>query len=217
MSVVLVTDLPAGDTADSADVNATLDSFTNGTAAGSLVGVNVRMEGVDRRTLDINGGVVSQGNSGGTYFQDTGSGAVSSVAYAVIPLGGGASPMVMPAAITAPVSARLILHASVRVTKAAIAATANLPRVWCELEQSVDGGGVYTKITGSERSISMRQTDALCDPTPGNAVPGISQTISWSQYVATTNVATLYRVTYRTVNGTFSFNDGVITPEVILR
>ena len=217
MSVVTVTDLIPGENAASADFNATVQSFNTATAAGALGGTNFVMEGLDRRPFPNTGGLVEQGTSA-TYAEDVGSGSVSSAAYAVIPLDGGANPMVMPVAITAPASAMLILHASVRVSCGAIPTTANLPRVWCRLEQSTDGGATYTALTGSERSLRMRDVGVgLCSAGGANAIPGINQTLSWAQYVATSNVATLYRVTYRTVNGSFDFNDGVITPEVILR
>ena len=120
MSVIVVTDLIPGELATSADVNATLTSFVDGCGTGDLVAVNFRFEGLDRRSLPITGGLVEAQSQ--YYAGNTGSGAISSATYVVIPLGSG--DMVTPAGITAPVTAMLLLHASVLVTKGAIAATA---------------------------------------------------------------------------------------------
>jgi hypothetical protein len=219
MSTITVTDLPPGTEATSTAVNATLSSFNSGTAAGQLDGTNVRLEGIDRRTMSQTVNVVEKNVATAFYFKANSSGNVNNTTGtpAVINLDGGASLMVTAATITAPSTARLLLHASVQVSKAAIAVTANLPRVWCILQQSVDNGVTWTKLTGSKRMLQMRNTGVLCDPTGATVIPGIVQTFSWSQYVATTNVATYYRVAFETLNGDFAFSIGTISPEVLLQ
>lgn len=219
MSVVTVTELPDGSLATSAGVNDTLDSFNTATAAGALTSGNFRMEGIDRRAMSKSANVVEADTSAEDFFESAPSLATSNTTglYVVISLNGGATPM-RTGSTTFGADTRLLLHASVRVRKEPIATTPNLPRVWLYVMQSTDGGATYSVITGTERILRMRETGLLCDPTPGTAIPGIDQTVSWSLYVGTTGVATIYQVAFLTefVGQLFTFSDGIITLEALL-
>lgn len=219
MSVVTVTELPDGSLATSSGVNATIASFNTATAAGALTSGNFRTEGIDRRSMSKSANVVEADTSAEDFFESAPSVATSNTTglYVVISLDGGAAPM-RTGSTTFPAGATVLLHASVHVVKEPIAATASLPRVWLYVMQSTDGGATYSVITGTERILRMRDTTTLCDPTAVVSIPGIDQTVSWSLYVGTTGVATIYQVAFKTefVGQLFTFSDGIITLEALL-
>lgn len=220
MSTVTVTPLLTGASATSADVNATATSWNSATAAGQIGSSNVRMEGIDRRSMNAAGNVVVADTEAAEYTQTTNSLAVTSAAFVVIPLSGGLSNMQTPAAIGPyGVSARWIIYASTYFFTQPIALTVLLPYVAVRLELSDDGGGTWTAIAGSTREFQMRATNALCNPalaTPPD-VPGISGQIVWAQSFVPTNAAQLFRATYMTTNTTVTFADGSISLEVLLQ
>ena len=220
MSTVTVTDLPAGTAVVAADVNATLSSWNAATAAGQIGTTNVAVEGIDRRTMNVAGNLVEKDTSSAAYFQasDSLASAVTG-AWTEVQLLGGASNMRTQAAITAPSTARLLLHVSLDVRKASTVAVANMPRVLFRLERSTDNGATWSKVTATTRSFRMRDTGTTSDPSASAlTAPGVRQSVAWSLYVATTNAATLYRVVYDTVNpgAGFIFYNGTISPECLL-
>lgn len=225
MSTVTVTDLPAGTAVVAADVNATLSSWNAATAAGQIGATNIRVEGIDRRTMAVAGNLVEKSTASASYFVDSDSLASAVTgAWTEVQLNGGLSNMRTQAAITAPATARLILHVSLNVRKNSRTTVANTPRVLLRLERSTDNGATWSKITGTTRAFQMRDLSvtgfgAIADPSASAlVVPGVRQSIAWSIYVGTVNVATLYRVVYDTVNpgAGFIFYGGSISPECLL-
>lgn len=219
MSVVTVTDLVPGTEATSAGPNATINSFNAATAAGQIGAANIRTEGVDRWVMNPAGNVVEMDTESAEYTTASASNLINSVAYAVVPLAGGASPMITAAGVTCPNSpARPIVHASVVVRNVTTLFAATYPTVWLRIERSTDGGGTWAAVTGTERQYKMRVTGILCSVNLTTDIPAIYRTATWVVYDAGgIGNTSLWRVVYRTANGSFTFENGHISPQVILR
>ena len=111
MSTVTVTDLPPGTAAIAGDVNATMTSWVNGTAAGQIGAINVRQEGIDRRSLSGANHVVFTEETGtNTIVESTASsGAVTNVTGAYIVVTAGIA--LQTNSMTISTSSRVLLHA----------------------------------------------------------------------------------------------------------
>jgi hypothetical protein len=142
VSRVEVTDLIPGEAATSADVNATLDSWSTETAAGSINGDNVRMEGIDRRTLSAEEQVVFT-EASGTFTRIIGSsGAVTSVGvYVVVP-----GPLDTSTDFTFAEDTELIVHATLYVESNP---STGLRRIRLIMQESDDSGGSWTDMVGT--------------------------------------------------------------------
>lgn len=216
MSRVEVTPLVPGELATSTDANATITSFEAACGAGDLGANNVRIEGVTRRTIDDSGDVVEMEHA--AYFSErSSSGPVNNTTGtpAVVSLNLGTEDMETPDVVGMPVTARVMVHASLVVNSDAIPTTASLPRVTLWVERSNDNGGTWTALTGSRRRFRMRDTTPLCDPALFNGVPGVNQTAMWAQYDAP-STPVRWRVSFETLNGDFSFSEGRISVEILL-
>lgn len=219
MSTITVTDLPPGTPATSAGVNQTLSSFNAGTAAGSFVAKNVRLEGIDRRTMSGTGHVVFTTEIGtNTPVSSTGtSGLVRSTgAWSVVNPG----TALVTNSVTIVVTHRTILSASVAFTGQYGAAAA--PRLYLELvlQQSVDAGVTFTSIIGTHQGFQLRQVGATLSG-PGAEIPSLSGCATWSTTITPTGTPTLYRVAFQTTNDAstggqdINFLDGTIFLEIL--
>jgi hypothetical protein len=219
MSTVTVTDLVPGTEATSTGPNATITSFNAATAAGQIGATNIRTEGVDRWVLNPATNVVEMDTESAEFSVAAASNLINSVAYAVVPLAGGASPMVTAAGVVVPSApAAPIVHASVVVYNVTALFAGTYPEVWLRIERSTDGGGVWAPVTGTERHYKMRLTGILCSVNLTTDIPAIYRTVMWVVYDAGgIGNTTLWRVVYRTLNGSFTFENGHISPQVLLR
>ncbi len=190
MSTVTVTPLVPGATATSTDVNATLNSFNTGTAAGALVQSNTRVEGIDRRTMSATQHVVGTneyGNNTTVYVNDTGP--IRSVgAYAEV------TGLITPA-LTVTLPTRFLLHATVEVYGAtATFASGVRLRVQMRLEESTDGV-TWSALPYTYRSVRFKSLNV------GVYVllePAIRRSVSWTTYVLPAGAARYYRVAFQT-------------------
>ena len=196
MSVAVVTDLPIGEVATSTAVNATATSFQNATAAGALGANNVRLEGVDRRTLSPTGHVV--------FTTETGTNTPVVVApvslvhnatgiYAVVP-----GPL-QTGSMTIATTTRVILHCSLYMESLTFLAGTSL-RVTLILQQSADAGVSWSDLTGTLQRFQMRNTGAYCNQAGTTDIPGISTMATWSVTVVATGNPVLYRCAFQTLN-----------------
>ncbi len=205
MSTITITPLVIGETADSADVNATLSSFNAATAAAQLGSNNVRFEGIDRRTMDADTHVVGSaayGNNTSVAITTTGPIANATALYVVVP-------GLITASLTIPTTAKCLLHASVGLDNPDQAA-GPMVLVDCILQRSDDVGVSWADLAGTRRRIQMR--DTIPAALSVNQ-PGIKASISWTVRITPTGAAALYRVGYKTVNGNITFTNGTIFPE----
>jgi hypothetical protein len=196
MSRVEVTDLVPGELALSADVNATLASWNTNAAAGMIGAANVRMEGIDRRTMSADAHVVYTVASG-TYTEailPTGPLTNITGIYAVVPL-------LITDSLSFSVNTQIIVHATLYFESAASAVS---QQVAFKMQFSVDGGGTWTDIPGTRQRFSLRDTQPLADPlTP---FPGIATSASWSVYTAAAATqVVLFRIGYLTANAVIPF------------
>ena len=223
MSTVTVTDLVPGTPATSTAVNASLNSWNTGTAAGQIAGTNVRVEGVDRWVMNPAGNVVEMDTEAAEYEEASPSAATAAAtALSVVSLAGGASPMVTPAALNLPLNADVIIHASVRVYGDATLYVATLPEVVLYLQYSVDAGATWLSFLGSRRRYQMRETLdgllCLCSLNRSTTIPGIDQTATWSHwFVVPLADDYLFRVAFENTDGVFRFDGGMISPQVFLK
>ncbi len=217
MSTVEVTDLVPGTPATSTAVNQTLSSWNTGTAAGQVDGTNVRVEGVDRWVMNPAGNVVEMDTEAAEYEEASPSLATAaSTALSVVSLAGGTSDMVTPAALNLALNSDVVVHASVRVYSEAIAPAA-LPEVVLHLQYSTDAGGTWTSFVGSRRRYQMRETDDLCSINLSTTIPGIDQTATWAHWFVSLADDYLFRVAFENTDGVFTFDSGVISPQVFLK
>ncbi len=209
-STVTITPLVPGALATSAAVNLTLSSWNSATAAGQIGASNVRLEGIDRRTLSGPGHVVFTEETGTNTPVIVGATlATNSVAYALVP---GAT---CPAAgdLSMSTHTRVLLHAALDISSPALA-PAPLPMITVILQQSTDGGGTWTDLIGTRQRFSVRLIGVLC--ATATSIPGVVATPGWCVTVAP--LATVrYRIAYKTVNGNFNLNSGTIFVETFGR
>jgi hypothetical protein len=174
----------------SADVNATLASWNTNAAAGMIGAANVRMEGIDRRTMSAEAQVVYT-DASGTYTRVVGPTApltnVTGV-YAVVP-----GPLETDD-LTFSVNTQVIVHATLYLEGPT---NGTDQQVSLKVQVSADGGGVWTDIPGTRQRFRLRNTSALSSP----SYPGIATSASWSVYTAVPSGATrMYRIGYITAN-----------------
>lgn len=221
MSTVTVTDLQPGDSTTSTNVNATISSWNSATAAGQIAAPNVRIEGIDRRTLSAAGHVVCTNEAPAMVGSATNSGLVHSAVNAVVPLNGGVTPLQTPAITLASIVRIVLLHASVSFTCAPQVTGKPRLLVSLYLEVSTNGGAAWTPIAGTHQEFMTRETGNLSDlAAVPNLVPGLARCATWGITVPPVNGA-LYRVAYSTLNDTTAggvdviFQTGVIFTEVL--
>jgi len=217
MSTVTVTDLPPGTAAIAGDVNATMTSWVNGTAAGQIGAINVRQEGIDRRSLSGANHVVFTEETGtNTIVESTASsGAVTNVTGAYIVVTAGIA--LQTNSMTISTSSRVLLHAALSIGSIAIA-TAPLPRVWVALQQSTDAGATWITLTGTAQYFEMREVGVSggdCDNSTILSIPGIAACPAWCVSVSALGGAVLYRIGFQTQNGSVRFESGTIFPEIL--
>lgn len=195
MSTITVTPLPAGAKALSADVNATLTSWNSGTATGQIGATNVRMEGVDRRTMSAAQHVVNtQAAADNTIVTIPITGpARSTAAWSGVPL-----LVTVDSAYDG--SADVIVHAHVDIRSASqVTGMAQPPlMVGVRIEQSIDAGASWTTVVGTPQWFQMRETGALCSAAANPKVPGIKAAATWSVYVGKRTNTWRFRVAYYT-------------------
>lgn len=220
MSTVTITDLDPGTQPTSTAVNATMTSWVNATAAGAIGGNNVRVEGVDRRTMSAAAHVVFTEEVGTNTIADfgTSSAAMTNVTGSYDDIVCGSN--VRTSTTTIDVDTQVILHASVFITGARKALT---PSGYCRvaLQQSTDGGATWTTITGTRQDFRMKDSAALgvsfVDPNAGapDDVPGIRATATWGVKVTPPGGAVSYRIGYQTANASFTFLNAQIFLETL--
>ena len=217
MSVVTVTDLPLGDVATSSAVNATLTSWNNATAAGSINQVNVNLEGIDRRSLSPSAHVVfttEVGTNTPTVVTPNSTVHNATGVYVVVP--GPMETIQMTVASTT----RILLHCSLYMESAAIPA-GNALRVDLILQVSDDGGATWTDLVGTRQQFQMRDTGSYCSVGGPNDIPGIATSATWSTFVVQGANPVTYRAAFKTVNdsttgGTdITFKSGTIFVETL--
>lgn len=196
MSTVTVTPLVAGDTARSADVNATLTSWNTGTAAGQIGADNVRVEGVDRRTMSAAEHVVGSaapGNNTIVTIPITGP-ARSTGVWAAVPL-------LTTVDSTYNGTTDVIVHAHVDIRSAAQAGGVVPPEalaVSLRLEVSSNSGASWSPVNGSVQTFQMRETGNLCSTAASPKRPGLKAPATWSVYAGQPTGTRRYRVAYQT-------------------
>lgn len=215
MSTVTITDLTPGLGAASADLNATSTSWVNATAAGQIGANNVRMEGIDRRSLSGAAHVVATAEMvDNTIVQSsTPTAGVASVAYAQLTLGG-ATDIKTPARTIATAS-QVIVHASVSFEGAARSIVGATPELYLILQSSTNGGGAWSSLAGTTQVFQMREIGLLCDRSAVLDTPAIVGTATWAHLHVHGGVSTEYRVAFKTTIGTIIFTSGIIFLEVL--
>lgn len=199
MSTVAITPLVPGEVAKSADVNSTINSFNAGTAAGMLVAQNVRVEGIDRRTMSADQHVVGTdeyGDNTTVYVDDTGPIQNATALWVGVP-------GLQTASVTVTLPTRLLLHASLRIdgATATFLSTARL-RVQLRLERSDDAGLTWTYLDGTYRSFRFKDLNTALGATilATLVTPGIQRSVSWSLYTLPTGNPAIYRVAFKTTD-----------------
>ncbi len=197
MSTVTITNLPPGTAATSTAVNASLTSWNSGTAAGQIGAANIRMEGVDRRTMSAANHVVETTEvANNTIIVSTAaSGAVRSTAPAITVVTCGIA--MTTATMTINIDHIPYIHASISVLSASLAAA--MPRLLVEvfLQVSIDAGATWTELTGTRRYFQPRDTNV--NLTGGNPILGICGSVSWMTKV-TGGAARSFRIAFTTTN-----------------
>lgn len=204
MSRVAITDLVTGDVAESADVNATMTSWTSALGTGAVGANNFRPEGLDRRTLSAaNAAIYSAGKGAAPYFSSSSSsGAVASVgAWTVISLGGTA----MQVGPTAPGDAgdAIVVTASVQMDGD------NNTLVAVTLQEADEPPAGWSNV-GTALYFRTKRNNPTYTP----------QTIAYPllHYLSKGVSARNYRLAFQTANGggasnTVTFNNGTIYVE----
>lgn len=197
MSRVEVTNLIPGELALSADVNATLASWNTNAAAGMIGAANVRMEGIDRRTMSADAHVVYTVASGTYTALTLAAGPLTNITgiYAVVP-------SLITDSLSFSVNTQIIVHATLYMESAVNAVG---QQVSFKMQFSVNGGGTWTDIPGTRQRFSLRNTQPLADP--ATPFPGIATSVSWSVYTAAAATqVVLYRIAYITANAVIPFD-----------
>lgn len=219
MSTVTVTPLVEGVVAASADVNATLTSFNDATAAGQLGATNVRQEGIDRRTMSAAGHVVQT--------QDYGNNTTVATAFAgpTAPSPGAYATVVQTADVTVTLPTKLLIHASCGFHSDPQDTGDPVLLLEFRLEYSDDSGGTWTAMDGTYRPYEMRDVGAYCHVAgAGPEYPGINNSMTWCWREALpTGAPRRYRIAYKSTNSTdivgpppgaaFTIDNGVISIE----
>lgn len=194
MSRIEVTDLVPGESATSADVNSSLTSWNTGTAAGSIDETNVRMEGIDRRTMSAAEHVVYTTASGVNTRVIGPSGGVNnnSGSYAEVP-----GPLTT-SDLTFDVNAQIIVHATLYM-EGATNTTGTI--VSLIMQSSSNGGGAWSDMVGTRQRFSTGNTASGLNGFTDAAVPypGIATSASWSVYFTVAAGQTgMFRIAYQT-------------------
>lgn len=216
MSTIAVKDLVPGTSATSADVNSTLTSINTACAALALGSDNVRVEGIDRRTMARINHVVETGSTVGK-VSVAAYGPVQNLTGTPVALQDGAgNPMQTTADVTVASPGEVNIHASVMVECVASNAAAPFPMVIMVLQRSVDAGATWVTLTGSRRRFRMRNVTTAFNGSL-NGIPGVSDSVSWaSNDVAL--LATSWRIAFETVSATgFTFLNSEIFPVILAR
>jgi hypothetical protein len=211
MSRVEVTPLLPGEVATSADVNATLQSWSDNTGPGDISGPNVRLEGIDRRTMSAAEHVVYTTASGTATTVITSSGAVSNITgvYAVVP-------SLLTANLTFATNQQIIVHAS---TYFEVDTDAAQQTVRLIMQSSTNGGGAWSDMVGTEQYFRVR--DAYSAAPVGftdvaTPFPGIATSASWGVYFTAVAASTcMFRIAFQTTLAapTVTFENGTIFTE----
>lgn len=193
MSTITVTPLVAGDTARSADVNATLTSWNAGSAAGQIGAENVRVEGIDRRTMSAAEHVVGSASVGSNTITTIGATLAqrSTGVWAGVPLLGCGT-------VVFGAERYGILHAHIDFRSASLGAGNPRLQVLFRIEYS-ENYGPFTTVVGSVQRFRMRDTGVLCSRTAPPSIPGLLGSATWSVRVGGSILNTYqFRVAFQT-------------------
>jgi hypothetical protein len=217
MSTIVVTDILPGTTADIADVNTTIASVNAATAAGSIGGDNVAVEGLDRRTMSSAGHVVYTQAAGTNTVNQTGTASAfvhSTGVYVIVPIGAGGvyGGELTTIDMTPSLTTRMLLTATLAFHSLwGLAGTARV-RLTMALQISTNSGGAWTTIVGTTRRFQMRETGALADPwvdALAHVVPALANCCTWT--VSAAPAATVrYRVVYQTADDTTAGGSDIV-------
>lgn len=217
MSTVAITDLEPGTQPTSTAVNATITSWNTATAAGAIGADNVRVEGVDRRTMSAAGHVVATEEIGSNTIVSSAltSGAVTNTSGSYVVVTCGATNLETNDMTIASTS-KVIIHASVFASgDRKVGAPTGL--IQLAIQRSSDGGATWSTLTGTEQNFRYRVQPALylVDPGGANFVPGIKASVTWGVANTVTTGTWRYRVGYQTAAASAEFLNGVIFPEIL--
>lgn len=214
MSRVTVTDLVPGTEATSADVNATLNSWTAALAAGAISGENVRQEGLDRRSFDASAKPVYQNS----VFYENSTGALNAIAAAYTPMSAGSTIQTGDIAVVASgdtVVVRAALSFKTDSTTGTILAGHDVDLV---LQGSNDGGATWSTLSNTRQRFGVQYIAAG----PGPMTPpftAYTNACAVLLYVSTplAGVNWRYRVAYISANDAVYCYNAVLYAEVYAR
>ena len=193
MSRVTVTELPPGTAATSASINDTITSWNNALAAGALGTNNVRLEGLDRRTLSASNKAIA-----GFYEQTTAgaTGLVTSAAFVAL---------VTSSDFTPTTGGDLIVRAVTFYSGEDEYATNNTV-VTLRIERSTDGGGTWA---AAPNTTLVRKNKNVDDArVTGNY---------YMFYSESTKARIRYRLVYTVTPGSVGFLNSALIVEQLAR
>ena len=193
MSRVAVTELPAGTPATTTDVNATISSWNAALAAGALESDNVRLEGIDRRSLSSAGHAVM-----GLFDQATAAslGLVTSAVDVAL---------VTSSNLTPSPGGSIIVRASTFYF-GEDQYSVNPTTVTLSIQSSTDGGTVWSTITATTLIRNNKAIDFT--RVTGNY---------YAFYRQSTPAQIRYRLVYTVTPGSVAFSGSVLVVEQLAR